>query len=257
MRNIAILALTGWQENLRRRFYLLSLAFAGVFLYLSLILGVLAVEQENRVLLDFGLGFIELMGLAGALYGATTIVLREMETKTVYLVLTRPVGRGEYILGRFLGLMLSVLASMALMSAFHLCILWAKGWRGPEPYAAAFLGAYLKVLVTAALTTFLAIFSSSALTAGVISGVAWTLGHFLPEIRYLITHGASRVSIVPLFALSYIVPDLQLFNLRDRLAATSPLAASEAGLAWWVGYAVLYTAVWLALAWGLLRRKEF
>jgi Cu-processing system permease protein len=256
MRNIAILALTGWQENLRRRFYLLSLAFAGVFLYMSLILGVLAVEQENRVLLDFGLGFIELMGLAGALYGATTIVLREMETKTVYLVLTRPVNRGEYILGRFLGLMLSVLASMALMSAFHLSILWAKGWRGPEPYAAALLAAYLKVLVTAALTTFLAIFSSSALTAGAISSVAWTLGHFLPEIRYLISHGASRAAVVPLFAISYIVPDLQLFNLRDRLAATS-LAAPEAGLAWWLGYAVLYTAVWLALAWGLLRRKEF
>jgi ABC-type transport system involved in multi-copper enzyme maturation permease subunit len=256
MRNIAILALTGWQENLRRRFYLLSLAFAGVFLYLSLILGLLAVEQENRVLLDFGLGFIELMGLAGALYGATTIVLREMETKTVYLVLTRPVGRGEYLLGRFLGLMLSVLASMALMAAFHLGILWAKGWRGPEPYAAALLGAYLKVLVTAALATFLALFSSSALTAGVISCVAWTLGHFLPEIRYLVTHGPSRAMVAPLFALSYIVPDLQLFNLRDRFAAAS-LAAPEAGGAWWLGYAALYSAVWLALAWGLLRRKEF
>jgi len=256
MRNIAILALTGWQENLRRRFYLLSLAFAGVFLYLSLILGLLAVEQENRVLLDFGLGFIELMGLAGALYGATTIVLREMETKTVYLVLTRPVGRGEYLLGRFLGLMLSVLASMALMAAFHLCILWAKGWRGPEPYAAAFLAAYLKVLVTAALATFLALYSSSALTAGVISGVAWTLGHFLPEMRFLIGRSASRAVVAPLLALSYIVPDLQLFNLRDRLAATS-LAAPEAGWAWWLGYAALYSAVWLDLAWGLLRRKEF
>jgi len=256
MRNIAILALTGWQENLRRRFYLLSLAFAGVFLYLSLILGVLAVEQETRVLFDFGLGFIELMGLAGALYGATTIVLREMENKTIYLVLARPVGRGEYLLGRFLGLMLSVLASMALMSAFHLVILRAKGWHGPEPYLAAFLSAYLKVLVTAALTTFLAIFSSSVLTAGVISCVAWTLGHFLSEIRFLISHGASRAAVAPLFALSYIVPDLQLFNLRDRVAAI-PGAASEAGWAWWLGYAALYSAAWLALAWGLLRRKEF
>lgn len=256
MRNVAILALTGWRENLRSRFYLLSLAFAGIFLYMSLIFGVLAVEQELRVLVDFGLGFIELMGLAGALYGATTIVLREMETKTIYLVLTRPVGRGEYLLGRFLGLMLSVLAAMALMSAFHLVILWAKGWRGPEPYALAFLGAYLKVLVTAALATFLAIFSSSVLTAGVIACVLWTLGHFLPEIKFLIGHGAPRLAALPLTVLSYVVPDLQLFNLRDRAVAAS-LAAPEAGLAWWLGYAVFYGGVWLALAWGLLRRKEF
>jgi ABC-type transport system involved in multi-copper enzyme maturation permease subunit len=256
MRNIAILAWTGWQENLRRRFYLVSLAFAGIFLYMSLILGVLAVEQEARVLFDFGLGFIELMGLAGALYGATTVVLREIETKTVYLILSRPVGRGEYLLGRFLGLMLSVLSSMALMAAFHLVILKAKGWHGPEPYLACFCGAFLKVLVTGALATSLAIFSTSALTAGVISATAWTLAHFLPEIRYLVSHGASRGLAAPLFALSYVLPDLQLLNLRDRAAAVS-LSGPEAGWAWLLGYAVLYSAAWLGLGWALLRRKEF
>jgi len=256
MKNVWILALSGWRENLRSRFYLLSLAFAGVFLYLSLILGALAAEQATRILLDFGLAFIELMGLAGALHGATTIVLREMETKTIYLILTRPVSRGQYLLGRFLGLMLSVLAAMALMSAFHLAILLAKGWRGPEPYAAAFLGAYLKVLVTAALATCAAILSTSALTAGVISCVLWTLGHFLPEMRFLIEHGAPRAAVAPLYALSFVVPDLQLLNLRDRLAQTS-LAPPEAASAWWLAYAVLYSAAWLALAWGFLRRKEF
>lgn len=256
MRNIAILAWTGWQENLRRRFYLVSLAFAGVFLYMSLILGVLAVEQETRVLFDFGLGFIELMGLAGALYGATTVVLREIETKTVYLVLSRPVGRGEYIFGRFLGLMLSVLCSMALMAAFHLAILKAKGWSGAELYLSCFCGAFLKVLVTASLATFLALFSSSALTAGVIAGIVWTLGHFLPEIRFLITHGASRPLVAPLHALSWLVPDLQLLNLRDRAAAAA-VSGPEAGPAWLLGYAALYCAAWLSAAWALLRRKEF
>ncbi|MFA6003618.1 MAG: ABC transporter permease, partial [Elusimicrobiota bacterium] len=243
LRNIAILAATSWQENLRNRFYLLALAFAGVFLFMSLILGVLAVEQESRVLLDFGLGCIELMGLAGAVYGATTMVLREMETKTIYLILTRPVGRGEYLIGRFLGLMLSVLAAMALMACVHLCILWAKGWRGPEPYLGAWLGAYLKVVVTAALATFLAVFSSSVLTAGVLTGILWALGHFLSELRFLITHGASRWNVAALGLCSYVVPDLQLFNLRDRVSATS-LSSPEAGAAWWLLYAALYCGVW-------------
>lgn len=249
MRNIGILALTGWRENLRSRFFLLSLAFAGVFLYMSILLGVLAVEQETRVLYDFGLAFIELMGLAGAIYGSVTIILREMETKTIYLILTRPVGRGEYLAGRFLGLMLSVLASMALMSCFHLAILLSKGWRGPEPYALALLGAYLKVMVIAALATFLAVFSSSALTAGVFACVLWTLSHFLPEIKFLIERAAPSVA-VPLTVLSWIVPDLQLYNLRDRLAVEAPIW-------WWLLYAVLYSSVWLVLARALLRRKEF
>ncbi len=249
MKNVLLLALTGWRENLRSRFFLLSVAFAGVFLYMSLLLGVLAVEQEVRVLYDFGLGFIELMGLAGALYGAVTIILHEMETKTIYLILTRPVSRGEYLLGRFLGLMLSVLASMVLMAVFHLAILAAKGWRWTDPYALAFLGAYLKVFVTSALATFLAVFSSSALTAGVLAAVGWTLGHFLPEIRFLVQR-ASVLAAAPLAALSWIVPDLQLYNLRDR-------AALEAPLWWWFAYAALYSAVWLVLGRSLFRRKEF
>ena len=250
MRNIVLLALTGWRENLRSRFFLLFLAFAGVFLYMSLLLGVLAVEQETRVLYDFGLGLIELMGLAGAIYGSASIILREMETKTIYLILTRPVGRGEYLLGRFLGLMLSVLASMALMSCFHLAILWSKGWRGGELYALAFLGVYFKVLVTAALAVFLAVFSSSALSAGVIACVFWTLGHFLPEIKFLIGRTAAPAAM-PLTALSWIVPDLQLYNLRDRAAFPG------AHLWWWFVYAALYSSVWLALGRALLRRKEF
>ncbi|MDD5655842.1 MAG: ABC transporter permease [Elusimicrobia bacterium] len=255
MRRVLALAANAWRENLRSRFFLLTLAFAGIFLYLSFILGALAVEQQARVLLDFGLAFIELMGLAGAIYGATTMVLRELETKTIYLILSRPVGRGEYLLGRFLGLMLSVLVSMALMAAVHLIMLRLKGWSGADAYAMAWLGGFLKVLVTASLTLFLAVFSSSALTAGVIACALWSLGHFLPELRFLVSHGAPRAAVAPLTFLSWVVPDLQLLNFRDRLQ-TVPGSGPEAGAAVWLGYCALYCAVWLALAWGLLRRKE-
>lgn len=256
MKMILILALNSWQENLKSRFYLLSVAFGVVFLYISLLLGLLAVDQELRVLLDFGLGFIELLGLAGALYGATTVILREMETKTIYLILTRPVGRGQYLLGRFAGLMISVLVSMFLMSCVHLSILFWKGWAWSPAYLAAFLGAYLKVLVTAALATFLALFSSSVLTALGLAAILWTLGHFLPEIRYMIAWGPPRPAILPLTALSYVLPDLQLYNYRDRLAATS-IAPKEFPLVAWLVYAAAYTAVWLALSRLLLRKKEF
>jgi len=96
---VGILALGQWREQWRNRSFLVALFFAGILIYASFLLGTLAVDQETRALLDFGLSFIELMGLGLAVFGAATGILREMETKTIYLVLTRPIPRWVYLLG--------------------------------------------------------------------------------------------------------------------------------------------------------------
>jgi ABC-type transport system involved in multi-copper enzyme maturation permease subunit len=254
MNNVWILARNSWQENVRGKFFALSLVFAALILYISVLLGALAADQETRVLYDFGLSFIELMGLAGALYGATTVIMRELETKTIYMILTRPVSRGQYLMGRFLGLALSAAAAMAAMAAFHLVLLFAKGWKWDNAYLLGFVGAYLKVLVTAALAAALTLFSSSVLTALSITLILWTLGHFLPELRYMMAWGPSQWAIVPLRALSVVIPDLQLLNFRDQLAAE----ASRRPPVWLaVVYAPAYAAIWLAVARALLKKKEF
>lgn len=256
LETVAILAGSSWRENLRGRFLVLVLVFGLVSLYMSLLLGLLAADQELRVLLDFGLALIELLGLAAALYGAATGILREMETKTIYLILTRPVGRGQFLLGRFLGLALSVLALMAAMALAHLLLLLLKGWSWDSTYLLALLGAFLKILVTASLALFLSLFSSSVLTALVITLILWTLGHFLPEIRYLIRWGSETWSMMPLTVLSYLIPDLQLLNLRDRLSPASGAPVELSRLSWLL-YAGVYASVWLAAARWLLKRKEF
>ncbi|MBI5881847.1 MAG: ABC transporter permease subunit [Elusimicrobia bacterium] len=258
MRSILVLALNSWMENLRNRFFGMTLIFAGVVLYLSMLLGLLACDQEVRVLLDFGLGFIELMGLFGAVYCAATVVLREMETKTVYMILTRPVGRTSYLLGRYLGLMLSVAAAMAIMAGGHLVILLVKGWGWRSLYLWALGGAFLKVLVTGSLALFLALSTTSALSALSITMILWSLGHFLPEIRLMVRRFGSDSMIVmaPLQAVSWVIPDLQLFNLRDKLDLPVGMAVSVPVGAW-LGYGAGYCAVWLFLAAFLFKRKEF
>lgn len=250
------LALNSWQESLRSRFHVLSVVFIVVMLSVSLLFGLLAVDQELRVLVDFGLGFIELIGVAGGVYAAATTILRELETKTIYLILTRPVSRTQYLLGRFCGLQLCVLAALAFMACFHLMLLLAKGWSWQPFYLKALAGIYLKILITTALALFLALFSSSVLTALVITAILWALGHFLPEIRHLIEEGAPRAAILPLKILSYLLPDLQLFNLRDRLTMTS-LAGPEAPFWVWLAYCAGYASAWLSLSRLLMRRKEF
>ncbi|MBI5622659.1 MAG: ABC transporter permease subunit [Elusimicrobia bacterium] len=258
MRAVLLLALNSWVENLRNRFFGLVLAFAGTVLYLSMLLGLLASDQEVRVLLDFGLGFIELMGLVGAVYGASTVVLREMESKTVYMILTRPVERSSYLLGRYLGLMLSVGGAMLIMAGAHVFMLVLKGWAFRPDYCWAFLGAFLKVLVTGSLALFLALSTTSALSALSITMIIWSLGHFLPEIRLMVRRFGSDSTLLmaPLQAVSWVIPDLQLFNLRDRLDLPAGLAQCVPVGSWLV-YAAGYCCVWLVLSSALFKRKEF
>jgi ABC-type transport system involved in multi-copper enzyme maturation permease subunit len=250
LRTAGIVAWNTFQDNLRSRYYLICLVFGAVVLYVSLLLGLLAADQEVRVVLDFGLSLIELLGLAAAVYGAATTILREMETKTIYLILTRPVSRVQYLVGRYLGLLLSTAAVMLVMAALHLAILFWKGWSWSPLYLSSILASFLKLAVTAALTLFLSLAASSVLTGLVVALILWTLGHFLPEIRFMIRWTSQGAVTVPLTALSYVIPDLQLLNLRD--AWTRPVALGKP-----LAYALCYAAAWVSLAALRLRRKEF
>lgn len=254
MTKLRVLALSGLQEQWRSRAYQVALLFGGVMLYLSTLLGMLAVDQELRALLDFGLSFIELMALGAAIFAAATGLLREMETKSIYLILSRPVSRLEYLVGRYLGVVLSMSLATLAMAAVHLVILKTRGWELDGGYFLALLGIVLKVAVAAALATLFALFSSSALSALGITVILWTLGHFVPEMRFLAQRGG--FPIVPLLVLMRVLPDLQLFNFRERLDVPATVFAGEPVLLA-AAYAAVYSAACLALAYALIRRKDF
>ena len=89
-----------------------------------------------------------------------------------------------------------------------------------------------------------------------MTSILWTLGHVLPEIRFLVAHRARHMTAAPLMALSYVIPNLQLLNVRDRLDKVSA-APSEQALLVCLAYSALYAGAWLLLARLLLHKKEF
>lgn len=252
---IWILAKNAWMEQFRNRFYHLILVFGGVLVYASLLLGVLAVEQELRVLEDLGFALMELLLLASVLFAASTSILKEMETKTIYLVLTRPVSRGQYLLGRYLGLMLSVSCAAFLMGAVHLSLLLLRGWEFHFSYGLLLAFCLAKVFMMGALTILLSIFSTSVTTAVLITMILWILGHFMTEIKFLMRKSSGAMYWILAF-LNVVIPDLGLLNLKERwLAVQSYFGPAEIFLP--LGYSLLYCSVCLALAERLFKKKEF
>jgi len=250
MKKIGILALNAFRENIWSRIFILVLLFGGVFIYFSLILGFLAVDQEIRVLMDVGLALIELMTLVATLYASATLFLREIETKTIYLILTRPLTRRDYLLGRVLGLILSTFFAILMMSILHVAILLTQGWHWDNSYPLALLGILLKMLIASALAVFFALSSTSAMAAILFSGALWAMGHFAPEMRFMALHSRSGASAALLNAVSYIIPNFQILNWRDHL--TTP------ALVWkGIAYSLSYSVACLSMSWIILRKKEF
>ena len=253
--SIFILAAHTCREHFRNRSFIVTIVFSLLMLYMSLLLGALAIEQEQRVLMDFGLSFIELMGFGLALWGSATGILQEMENKTIYLILSRPISRWSYLVGRYCGLLASVSAACVAMGALHLGILFYKGWAWQPVYGLGFCGILLKLSLACALGQFWSLASTSALSGLTITAIMWLLGHFIPEINFLVRRTDDRMAAVPMLALAYILPNLQLFNFRDRLHIPSATGFAEP-LMPAAAYVLVYAASWLFLSYLFFRKKE-
>lgn len=253
MRSILAIARYTFLQQFRNRLYLVVVLFGLLMVAASLLFGALAGDQEVRVILDLGLVTAELFGLATAIFGAVTLVVEEMESKTIYLILTRPLPRPFYVLGRFLGLLLAVGASMALMEIVHFSLLFLKGWT-PDPVVFAALPLMgLKVMVMTALGLLCSLTFTSAPTATVFSVLFWVLGHFGSEIRFMAEKSGHLAKIMAEI-LCAVLPNLSLLNARDLIEMPGFGAAP---IVQGAGYAVLYTLACLALSSALFSKKEF
>jgi ABC-type transport system involved in multi-copper enzyme maturation permease subunit len=238
-------------ENVRHKIFYVLLLFAFVVIGADILLGFLAGEQQARLLLDFGLGAIETFGFMVTVFAAVNLILEEIESKTIYLLLSRPIRRAEYVVGRYLGMSVTVLTGLVLMVALHLIFLVSVGWTPVASYFVSVFGILLKILLIAAVAMFFSLFSTSAVASAIFTVFFWMLGHFGTELRFL----SSKISNLLLKAavkfFFFVTPNFQYMNFRDR-PETGAIAIAVP-----VIYTAVYSAICLALCTAMFSKKEF
>jgi Cu-processing system permease protein len=265
LRSIVAIARTTVIEQIRNRLYLVILFFGGAILVSSILLGALAPGHRVRVIFDLGLVTLEIFGLATAVFGAVSLVLQETESKTIYLILTRPVSRSVYILGRYLGLVAAVLFTMAAMSVLHLGAMlynqeffreFTYGWSFWSTYPILLLMAAGKMMITASLALFFSLFASSQVSSLVFTGFFWIAGHFWSELKFLIDRSVEGGALKMMaMAAATVLPNFQYFNLRDTYSVPHFAGFDLVWVAFVYGLA--YTGAFLALSVAWFSRKEF
>ncbi len=248
-----VLALAGvtLREALRRKVQVNLLLFALFLVIASLVLSSLTIGEMHRIAADLGLTAMEAMGCLIAVFLGASLVAGDVERRVLYPIIAKPVTRGQYLLGRYLGLTATLLLNLAVMGATLAAMLVLEA-RSARPLDLALLSAYammgVQFLVVAAIAVFFSSITSTTLAA--IFALAVTLaGRLSNDLRTLWTGAGSSVGK----AMWYLLPNLGALSLNESVIYRTPPPASS-----WlaVAYAVLYAAAVLALAAAFFERRD-
>lgn len=243
-----------FREHLRHKVWLSAALFGLVLLTGGLVASALAQDERARMMLDLGLAANELIGLVLVIFLTVHLVLQEIESRAVFLILSHPVKRWHYLLGRFLGTLAAVGVAMAGMGLAHWILLKLFGWSGGGSYLLAWSCSFGETAVMGALALLLSLALTSEAAAMAFSVFFWILGHFTAEMRFVAEKSGNSLLRTGILIFSHVAPDFARLNYRDAWHAGPPPAA-------WMGaaalYALGYCAACLALATQVFEQKEF
>ena len=241
-----------FREAIRERVLYNLLFFAMVMTVSGLLLGRLSIRQDEKMLKDIALAAMDLFGTAIAIFVGVGLVSKELERRSLYPLLAKPVTRDEFLLGKFAGLSFTLFVNVTVMAAGLYLTLALTGGRTDLRLLAAVLPIYLSLVLTVSLTLLFSIFTSTALAAfgSLILVVA---GRFSDVIRNMqeVAPGAPSWLVTGLY---YALPNYHNFDFKDRVVYGDPVAAAD--LLWVTAYGVLYTSVVLGMALWSFRRRE-
>jgi len=251
---VAVVARATFREAVRDRVLLIVLAFAAAFILGSRVLGWLSVEDELKMVQDFSLKGISIVGLLLAMLVGAGAIAREVERRTVYTVLSRDCGRGEFVLGKFAGLVVVLWTCLAGMAA--VLFVWVLAWNGVvgEALVAAVLGLACEAVVLTSVALFLGALTSPALaSAGTL--VFYFVATHTEAMRELTEDGKNPDFAAAYRVLYHVLPNF--VNVTFINATTSGHAVDWSMLGLGAASSACWATVFLAGAIVLFRRRQF
>jgi len=248
------IVLNTFKEAARNRIFYLLIAFGILFALSSRLVSLLTIGDTVKVLKDIGLAVINFFSVLVAVFTGINLVYKEIDKKTIYNLLSKPISREQFIIGKFLGLALTVLAALAAMAlVFFLFLLLTTG-SFDAPILLYFLMLYFELLIIIAISLLFSSFSTPILSS-IFTLSLYLIGHVLwtyNEFKYKLTEPAGRYLSDVLY---YILPNLEKFNIKNAVVMKIPVAGDQILNA--MLYALAYILSVLALSIAIFRRREF
>lgn len=267
MNAVRSVAVAVFRESVRDRVFYNLLLFAVLLVAASILIGQLTAGQDVKIIKDLGLAATSLFGLFIAIFVGISLVSKEIDRRSVYPLFAKPIRRAEFVVGKYAGLQLTLLANMAVMTiAVYAVLFFLSRGVAPQIQAAwdapamdpALLKAmaliYLNLAVVTAVAVFFSTYSSPMLSAVFTIGV-YVAGQFNADLKRIDLLVDSPAAIAVAKACYYILPDFAAFDVK--LAVVHGIPVSAAHMVSAAAYAVLYIGALLFGAVMIFSRRDF
>ena len=257
------IALNTFREAMRNRVLVVLALFAVGLMAFSIVLGELSLHEEVRVMKDIGLAGISLVGIVIALFVGVNLLSKELDRKTVYFVIPKPLHRWEFLVGKYLGMVVTLTLLTVLMAVILAVFLHMRGGQHGVSMLRAEVLVGLELYLLTAVALLFSSFSSPYLSA-MFTGALWIIGRNTVELRTFATGKLEGTPVGGLLEwIARVVPDFHLFYVSGaNLGGQGVVSVHESFVSWaYVAdaalYCMLYVTACLLAAVMLFSRRDF
>ncbi|WP_313887265.1 ABC transporter permease [Nodosilinea sp. FACHB-141] len=254
---VGVIARTVFLEVIRDRILYLVALFALLLVIARVLLPDISAGAENKILMDLGLASIHLLSVVVAVFVGTGLINKEIEKRTVLVLIAKPVSRAEFIIGKHLGLTAVLAVLIAALGAIFVLVLAASGV--PFSLGSLVLALLFTTLEAALLVAVAIVFGvfTSSLLATMLTFAVYLMGHLSQDLvafgKLSETPAVQRLTNV----LYLVLPDLERLNLRNAAAYGIELLPTPPELFGHALYGLLYTALLLSVSIIIFSRRQF
>ncbi len=267
MKATAAIAVNVFRESVRDKVLYNLVLFAVLLIVGSYLLGQLTAGQDIKIIKDLGLAATSLFGLFIAVFTGIGLVSKEVERRSIYSLLAKPIHRSQLVLGKYGGLTLTLAVNVAIMAVSLYAVLaymsWGvppdvqKVWDAPalDPALLKAIGLILvELMLITAIALFFSTFSTPILSAALTFGL-YIVGHFSSDLRnfqdVVDAPAAARLAR----GLYWVLPNLAQFDVKTTVVHGQPVPAGY--LAVTIAYAAVYIAMLLVVSAFIFSLRDF
>jgi Cu-processing system permease protein len=227
-------------------------------------------REVGKVAVDIALSTVYFSGLLLVFFVGINLMAKDLDKRTIYMVISRPISRSQYIVGKFFGMALLIIAAMVFLSIFAILSIYVIKLSYPGFYqrfswpvillALAF--SVLPLILLSALSFLFASFTTSSFITLVLTMIAYIIGRSSYEVKALLESPVvaagtqpSPITVTLVQIAYYLFPNLSIFDIKTQAAHDLPLASSY--ILWAILYFIVYTSLAVAGAALFFRRREF
>lgn len=251
---IQTLAANTFREAIRNKLLYTLLGFGILMIGAGVLLATLSYVEVDEILQDMGMSAIRFFSAGIAIFVGIGLIHTEVERRTIFTILSKPVSRSEFLIGKWAGLTFTVWLQLLLMALAFAAVSWMAGAPLGSAHGIAIALIGLELMVLVALATLFSAFTTPMLAALFTIGL-WLIGHLSRDLRALGEQSdLDSVSKMTDFVFR-VMPDFEVFNKTLEAVHGLPILAADVQMA--IVYALAYTVATLVLASMIFSRRDF